>query len=75
VTLSASTFSRFSTLVQLLRYRAEHHPEHVACTFLADGETQEFNLTYREWDERARALAVWFQSQAAAGDRALLRYP
>ncbi|HVG32646.1 MAG TPA: beta-ketoacyl synthase N-terminal-like domain-containing protein [Pyrinomonadaceae bacterium] len=64
-----------STLIELLRWRAEHQPARHAYTYLADGEAEEGSLTYAELDERARAVASWLQSLGAAGDRALLLYP
>ncbi len=34
-----------STLVKLLRYRAQNQPDKQAYTFLVDGETDEISLT------------------------------
>ena len=50
-------FNKFSTLVELLRYRASTQPERIAYIFLRDGETEEARLTYRELDQNARAIA------------------
>ena len=36
----------FSTVVDLLRWRALQQPYRLAYTFLLDGETAEANLTY-----------------------------
>jgi acyl-CoA synthetase (AMP-forming)/AMP-acid ligase II len=63
-----------STIVDLLRYRAQHQPEKTAYTFLQDGETESGSLTYQELDQKARAIAVKLQSIGAAGERALLLY-
>src|SRR4028118_894716 len=63
-----------STIVDILRYRAQHQPEKTAYTFLQDGETESGSLTYQELDRKARAIAVKLQSIGAAGERALLLY-
>ena len=64
-----------STLVDLLRYRAETQPEKTAYIFLVDGENKEIKLTYGELDKQARALAVELKKQFQPGERALLLYP
>lgn len=63
------------TWIDLLRRRAEAHPEKRAFTFLADGETQDGALTYAELERRARAVGGWLQHQGVAGQRALLLCP
>jgi acyl-CoA synthetase (AMP-forming)/AMP-acid ligase II len=65
----------FSTLVELLRYRALNHPYGRAFTFLQDGETEVGCLTYQELDQQAQAIAVHLQSLSTLGERALLLYP
>lgn len=65
----------FSTLVELLRWRALHQPEQPAYTFLVDGETQEIHLTYGELDRQSRTIGALLQSLGATGERALLLYP
>jgi acyl-CoA synthetase (AMP-forming)/AMP-acid ligase II len=66
---------KVSSFVDLLGYRAQDQPHHVAYTFLQDGETEAGSLTYRQLDERARAIATTLQHLNATGDRALLIYP
>ncbi|MDF5718482.1 MAG: AMP-binding protein [Rhizonema sp. NSF051] len=66
---------KISTLVELLRYRAEIQPDQRAYTFLRDGETEEISLTYRELDQQARAIATRLQSLKASLECALLLYP
>ena len=66
---------KFSTLVDLLRYRALHQPDRRAYTFLLDGETQSSNLNYQQLDRLAQAIAAKLQSMGATGERALLLYP
>jgi acyl-CoA synthetase (AMP-forming)/AMP-acid ligase II len=68
-------FNKFSTLVELLRYRASNQPERIAYIFLRDGETEEARLTYGELDQNARAIAAHLQSLEAKGERGLLLYP
>jgi acyl-CoA synthetase (AMP-forming)/AMP-acid ligase II len=50
-------FNKFSTLVELLRYRASNQSERIAYIFLRNGETEETRLTYGELDHNARAIA------------------
>lgn len=71
---SASTFKP-STLVHLLRHRAQDQPDFRAITFLGDGETEEGHLTYGELDRRARALGAWLQEREGQGQRVLLLPP
>ena len=68
-------FNKFSTLVELLRYRASNQPERIAYIFLRDGETEEARLTYGELDQNAREIAAHLQSLDAQGERGLLLYP
>ncbi|HEX2090929.1 MAG TPA: amino acid adenylation domain-containing protein [Longimicrobiaceae bacterium] len=63
-----------STLVELLRLRAEEEPDFRTYTFLLDGEQAEAHVTYGELDRRARAVAARLQEMGAAGERALLLY-
>ncbi|MBD0693516.1 condensation domain-containing protein [Streptomyces sp. CBMA123] len=64
-----------STLVGLLRGRAEAAPERTAYRFLGDGDTAE-TISYAELDRDARTVAGLLREQgAAATDRALLLYP
>ncbi len=65
-----------TTLVEVLRRRAERQGEGLAYTFLLDGETAEAHLTYAELDRRARGLAATLAREGiGAGDRVLLLYP
>ena len=62
-------------MVELLCRRALESPDRLAYTFLADGETEEINLTYGELNRQARAIGALLQSLEATGERALLLYP
>lgn len=64
-----------STLIEVLRTRAQHRPEQCAYTFLADGENETGHLTYGDLERRARVIAGWLQSRGLRGERALLLYP
>jgi len=63
-----------STLVQLLRWRAENQPGKIAYTFLGNSGEDEVSLTYQELDRQARAIAARIQNSAAPRSRALLLY-
>lgn len=63
------------TLVELLSWRALHQADHLAYTFLLDGETKEAALTYEQLDARARSIGAWLQSLGMSGERVLLLYP
>jgi acyl-CoA synthetase (AMP-forming)/AMP-acid ligase II len=67
--------SSITTLVELLRRRAETHGTRVAFTYLKDGEEAEDAWTYRDLDRRARQIAAALQQTGSEGDRALLLYP
>jgi acyl-CoA synthetase (AMP-forming)/AMP-acid ligase II len=64
-----------TTLVELLRTRAETHGTHLAFTYLKDGEEAEDAWTYRDLDRRAQQIAAVLQQTGAEGDRAILLYP
>jgi acyl-CoA synthetase (AMP-forming)/AMP-acid ligase II/acyl carrier protein len=64
-----------TTVIDLLRNRANHQPEQTGYTFLVDGETQTASLTYQTLDLQARSIAAHLQSLNAQGARALLLYP
>ncbi len=63
------------TLVQSLQHRAAHTPDQVALRFLAESAEHNVVLSYRELDQRARAIAAALQAQASLGDRAVLLFP
>ncbi len=66
---------KFSTLVDLLCYRAQNNPHQKIYTFLQDGEIEAGSLTYQEVDRQARAIAAQLQYLDATGERVLLLYP
>lgn len=72
---SSKDLSSFSSLIELLQYRAANNSDQIAYIFLPDGETEKVSLTYGELDRKARATAAYLQSLGAEGERALLLYP
>lgn len=66
---------QFSTLIELLRWRALQQPDKTAYTFLIDGKTEGPSLTYSELDLWARAIGAKLQLHNAKGERGLLLYP
>ena len=71
----ADPIVEFSTLVDLLRWRALRHPEQQIFNYLLYGETAGAHLTFAALDRQARAIAALLQSIGASGERALLLYP
>ena len=64
------------TLIDLLRYRADHQSERGAYAFLADGEEPESSVDYDGLDRRARDVAARLQALGVtSGERILLLYP
>lgn len=61
--------------MELLRLHAERIPDKIAVTLLANGETESGHLTYRELDQRARAIAGHLQSAGLGGKCVLLLHP
>ncbi len=72
---STETGYKLESLVDLLNKRAQNQPEATAYTFLQDGETESAQLTYKELDLKARAIAAQLKSLGVIGERALLLYP
>lgn len=64
-----------STLVDLLRLRADQQSNHLAYRFIQDSDSDIVTITYAELDRQARAIGSWLESAGASGERALLLYP
>jgi amino acid adenylation domain-containing protein len=66
-----------TSLVEVLRLRAQQQPDELAYRFLPsgqiNGDTEEW--TYGELDRRARTIAAQLQEAHAEDERALLLYP
>ncbi|ELS02022.1 acyl-CoA synthetase (AMP-forming)/AMP-acid ligase II [Xenococcus sp. PCC 7305] len=63
------------TLIDILQYRASSQPDQTIYTFLVDGETEEITLTYKQLNQKAKAIAAGLQSLGAPQERILLLYP
>jgi acyl-CoA synthetase (AMP-forming)/AMP-acid ligase II len=65
-----------STLVDVLRWRADNQSEALAYAFLEDGETASLSYTYKDLDARARGVAALLESAGVGrGERVLLLHP
>jgi acyl-CoA synthetase (AMP-forming)/AMP-acid ligase II len=62
------------SLVHALESLSSHIPTDIAYTFLPEGEDEELNITFRELEMRAKAVAARLQQLAHKGDRAALVY-
>jgi len=71
--MSAGSTPAATTLLNLLQRRAATHQGKVAFSFSYNGDDDNrIQLTYRELDERARAIAAALQRHGAAGERVLV---
>jgi len=70
-----SLLGKAHTLVDVIKYHVEKHPDAPAYTYLAEGEKAETQWTYIELDQHARAVAAELQKVTKPGDRAVLLYP
>ena len=64
-----------TNLIDVLCYRAQDQANQRLYTLLLDGEQEEVNLTSKDLDQQARAIAVRLHQEIQTGDRALLLYP
>ncbi|MEL6929126.1 MAG: fatty acyl-AMP ligase [Cyanobacteria bacterium J06600_6] len=64
-----------ATLVDLLQIRAESQPNQTIYNFLVDGETESVSLTYKQLEQKAKAIAAYLQSVCSPHDRVLLLFP
>lgn len=67
--------SKCTTVIDLLRARAQLHPERLSYMFLENGVQESTSYTFGELDRRARSLGAFFQSIDGVGHRALMLYP
>lgn len=65
---------KFSTLVELLRWRSLQQPEENVYTFLNNREVGELNLTYGQLDYQARSIAALLQSCVTSQEPVLLLF-
>jgi acyl-CoA synthetase (AMP-forming)/AMP-acid ligase II/acyl carrier protein len=66
----------FNNMVELLLDRAELFSDKVACRFLADGEQETTQLTYRMLWQKTQVIAQFIKEQKVSpNERALVLYP
>ena len=65
----------FSSLVELVRWRARQQPERRVYTFLIDGELEGDHLTYADLDREAQTIGALLQRYVKKGECVLLIYP
>ncbi|MGC3976297.1 MAG: AMP-binding protein [Nitrospira sp.] len=63
------------TILDVLRWRAEHQPDQTAYVYLREGLSADSVLTYRELVARSRAIAGYLRTRFTPGERLLLVYP
>jgi acyl-CoA synthetase (AMP-forming)/AMP-acid ligase II len=66
---------QYSTLIDLLQYRAKTQSGQIAYRFIRQGTTEIDRITYQELDQQAKAIAASLQSLSILGEQALLLYP
>ncbi|HEY5950042.1 MAG TPA: AMP-binding protein, partial [Kofleriaceae bacterium] len=62
------------SIVEMVGWRMMKHPDRTAYVFLADGERETDRLTFRQLEQRSRAVAALLQQHGERGDRILLVY-
>lgn len=75
IKVGSGVYKKFSTIIEVLQWRAKHQPRKIGYVFLNDGEIESASLTYKELDYRAKLVATLLRRSAQPGDRALLIYP
>lgn len=65
---------QWSSISEILHWRAIHQPYKTAYIFLPDGENTEEKITYTELDQVAKQIASSIQKTCKNGDRVLLMY-
>jgi thioester reductase-like protein len=63
-----------TNLADIIRWRTENHGELLALTYLADGETETAQLTYRDIDTLARRAAAQLQKHNARSRAVILLF-
>jgi glutamate-1-semialdehyde-2,1-aminomutase len=75
IKVGSDIYKNFSTIIEVLQWRAKNQPNKIGYVFLNDGEIESASLTYKELDYRAKLVATLLRRYAQPGDRALLIYP
>src|SRR3974390_242752 len=73
--LEAATTNQFSSVFDVLRYRAADQSGNTGYIFLADRGGERTELTYAHLYDRARAVALRLAERGKRGDRAALLFP
>lgn len=73
--LSSKFVREYSTLVELLSWRADRQTDKQAYIFMTNGNVESASLSYGELDRQARAIAAQLQKSQVKGARILLLYP
>ena len=73
--MTTSPEPRWSTVVDILRWRAAHDADRLGYTYLTNGDDEESHLTYGELDRRARSIATLIREMGAGGQPVLLVFP
>src|SRR5581483_10050016 len=61
--IKPASIPTFTSLAELLHWRAQQQGDQLANIFLADGATQEERITYRALNERARTIGAFLQKE------------
>lgn len=69
-----SVQTKFSNLGEILSHRAAIQPDKHIYTFLKDGESEQANYSFKELEQRSKAIAATLQQLVQPGDRALLLF-
>lgn len=67
--------AQFSTLVDLLEWRARFQTDRVAYTFLADNGSDRISLTWNQLHRKAQLIGQQLAAMEASGKTVLLLYP
>ena len=67
--------AKYSTLVELLSWRANQQTDKQAYIFMNNGNVEGASLSYGELDRQAKAIAAQLQKSQIKGERVLLLYP
>ena len=67
--------SEYSSLKEILLWRAEYQAHQTAFTFLEQGEQPTSKITYAQLDQQARSIAATLQEHNLSQQRALLLIP
>ncbi len=73
--ISPSYQNTNQTLIDILSWIAENHPEKPAYVFLKDGKTENARCTYSELSYQAQAVGAGLRNRCKRGDRVLLLFP